>query len=103
MNNLNTQEMLSNVALGFVNETLTSKLSVNKNIFVANPRCVLGVLYCIFTYIHAFLLLDKTVYEALQNVARRCEELTLTFPNNIVNKEFVSGGRMAEWLRPASL
>jgi hypothetical protein len=86
MNNLNTKEILTNVALGFVNETLILKLPVNKSIFVATPRCVLGVLYCIFTYIHSFLLLDLTVDDALKNIGTRCEELALSFPNNIVEK-----------------
>jgi hypothetical protein len=38
MNNLNTQEMLTIVALGFVKETVSSKLPVNKGIFQPNPK-----------------------------------------------------------------
>ena len=90
MNNMNTQEMLTNVALGFVKETISSKLIVNKNIFQPNPRCVLGVLSCIFSYLHAFLLLDDSIYEALQQIAKRSEVLAFTFPNNITDHDFVS-------------
>ena len=61
-----TMEMLTFVAIGSVKETLSSKIPVNKDILQPNPKCVLGVLSCIFSYLHAFLLLEESIYEALQ-------------------------------------
>ena len=90
MNNLNTQDMLTIVALGFVKESVSLKLLVNKGIFQPNPKCVLGVLSCIFSYLHAFLLLEEPIYEALQQIAKRSEALAFTFPNNITDKDFIS-------------
>ena len=84
-----TMEMLTIVALGFVKETLSSKIPVNKDVFQPNPKCVLGVLSCIFSYLHAFLLLEESIYEALQQIAKRSEALAFTFPNNIADKDFI--------------
>jgi hypothetical protein len=90
MNNLNTQEMLTIVALAFVKETISSKLPVNEGVFQPNPKFLLGVLSCIFSYLHAFLLLDESIYEALQQNAKRSKVLAFTFPNNITDTEFGS-------------
>ena len=65
---------------------------VNWTLIVATPKCVYSVLYCIFVYLKAPLLLREGVFAALNGVALRAEAMAVQFPNDLSDR-----GRVSTW------
>ena len=81
------------LARKFASDVLESKGEVvNRTLFVATPKCVFSVLYCIFAYLKALLLLREDVFAALNGVALRAEALAVQFPNDLSDR-----GRVSTW------